>query len=166
MRCRLSKASDQDKQSSASLVLNGDRVDVGIRVDEVLSDTLRRLGHTDVKLGCERGECGSCTVLVGDDCVNSCVMLTALVDQPVTTPSGLTEETEYLRSELARRGGFQCGFCTPGQVAAAAAFLREASGPVTPADVRHALNGNICRCTGYGAIVESVLAAANRRRAS
>lgn len=148
------------------LIVNGERHRIDVPIDEVLSETLRRLGNNDVKIGCERGECGACSVLVGSDCVNSCALLTCLIDEPVTTPAGLAEETEDLRFELAQRGGFQCGFCTPGQVVAAAAFLRTCSAPASSDEVRQGLDGNLCRCTGYAAIVESVVAVANRRDAS
>jgi aerobic-type carbon monoxide dehydrogenase small subunit (CoxS/CutS family) len=119
-----------------------------------------------VKLACERGECGSCTVLVGDKPVMSCTLPVQLVSEPVTTVDGLAEETRALREEFAERGAFQCGFCTPGQIVHAAAILR-AGLPEEPAaaraHVRHALSGNICRCTGYVAIVEAVMAVAEGR---
>jgi aerobic-type carbon monoxide dehydrogenase small subunit (CoxS/CutS family) len=125
-----------------------------------------QLGITSVKLACERGECGACTVLLGDRPVLSCVTPAQLVRDSVTTVDGLAEESRELREELADRGGFQCGFCTPGQVVLAVALLREGL-PDEPAaareNVRRALSGNICRCTGYVGIVDAVVATARSR---
>ncbi|MTV24665.1 2Fe-2S iron-sulfur cluster binding domain-containing protein [Nitriliruptoraceae bacterium ZYF776] len=124
-----------------------------------LAEVLRAAGRTEVKLGCERGECGACSVLVDGRPVHACTTLAALVDGEVQTAADLAEETRELRRELAERGGFQCGFCTPGHVVAAAAFLRAEArrgGTAEEADVRAAMNGNLCRCTGYQPIVDAI----------
>lgn len=149
------------------LLVNGSERAVSVEAGTNLAQVLRdQLGITSVKLACERGECGSCTVLVGDRPVVSCVMPAQLVREPVTTVDGLADESLDLREELAERGGFQCGFCTPGQVVRAVALLREGL-PEDPAaarvNVRHALSGNICRCTGYVGIVDAVVATARAR---
>lgn len=149
-----------------ALTVNGAPMQVQDAADATLANALRSAGHTDVKLGCERGECGACTVLIGDRAVNACTTLAALVTGPVTTPAGLAAETEVLRRELAERGGFQCGFCTPGHVAAAAALLRSAGTEPDDDEIRSSLNGNLCRCTGYTPIVEAVRAAARQRSSS
>lgn len=116
-------------------------------------------GLTSVKLACERGECGACTVLVRGLPVASCVLPVALADD-VETSEGVLQETHALRAALADSGGFQCGFCTPGQVMSALALLRRGL-PEDDADaraaIRLALAGNICRCTGYTGLVEGIL---------
>jgi aerobic-type carbon monoxide dehydrogenase small subunit (CoxS/CutS family) len=145
------------------VIVNGTEQRISVEPGLSLARVLReRLGITSVKLACERGECGSCTVLHGDLPVMSCVFPAQLVREPVTTVDGLAEESRALREELAERGGFQCGYCTPGQVVHGVALLR-AGLPDDPEDardhVRRALAGNICRCTGYVGIVEALIAA-------
>jgi len=131
----------------------------------LLSSYLREeLGLTSVKLACERGECGACTVLVRDRPVASCVLPAALADD-VETSEGVVKETRELRAYLADLGGFQCGFCTPGQIMSALPLIRRG----LPEDddearrvIRRALAGNICRCTGYTGLVEATLRASRR----
>lgn len=126
------------------------------------------LGLTSVKLACERGECGACTVLDRGLPVAACVLPVALASD-VETSEGVADETYDLRADLADLGGFQCGFCTPGQVMSALALLRRGlpgSDDDARADIRKALAGNICRCTGYVGLVEGVLRAARRREAA
>jgi aerobic-type carbon monoxide dehydrogenase small subunit (CoxS/CutS family) len=143
-----------------SVVVNGTTAHVR-RSDRYLADHLRNgLGLKSVKIACDRGECGSCTVLHGDDPVASCVMPVELVDLPVTTLEAVVEETRAMRSLMADLGAFQCGFCTPGQVMNAVSILRRR--PVVDTDedsVRSLLSGNICRCTGYVGLVNSILTA-------
>lgn len=126
-----------------------------------LLEVLRGSGHEAPKGACRRGECGACTVLVGDAAVMSCTMLAALVTEPVTTAAGLSGSDD-LRQAFADRLGFQCGFCTPGQVVRAEAVLRE-----NPARSREeivaAMAGNICRCTGYRQIIDAVCDVAAQR---
>ena len=124
-----------------------------------------RLGLTGTKEACGSGECGACTVLVGGVPQLACITLCVRVREPVTTIEGLAEEAHGLREAFARRGGFQCGFCTSGQIVHAVAILRSG----LPADrdeaetvLRHQLSGNICRCTGYVGIVDAILDAAAR----
>nr|WP_218891275.1 2Fe-2S iron-sulfur cluster-binding protein [Actinomycetospora corticicola] len=132
-----------------------------------LATVLRDQLHlTAAKVACGRGECGACTVLIGGRPTMSCITPAALVREPVETSEGLAEESRDLRARFADTGAFQCGFCTPGQVVHACALLRAG----LPTDdeagrdhVRQALSGNICRCTGYQAIVESVCAVARER---
>ncbi|OLT18696.1 hypothetical protein BJF78_00995 [Pseudonocardia sp. CNS-139] len=147
------------------LVVNGSPVDVETAGLRSLADVLRRdLGLTATKVACGRGECGACTVLVGGRPRMACTTPAALVTEEVWTSEGLAEESADLRARFADTGAFQCGFCTPGQVVHAVALLR--AGRTGPEQVRAALSGNICRCTGYQAIVESVCRTAEERAAA
>ncbi|WP_236787860.1 (2Fe-2S)-binding protein [Amycolatopsis sp. GM8] len=152
------------------LVVNGREAEVaapGLRsLAEVLRDQLRL---TATKIACGRGECGACTVLVGGRPRMACTTPAALVTEPVETAEGLAGESADLRARFADTGAFQCGFCTPGQVVHAVALLRGDLAELSEEDrtrrIRHALSGNICRCTGYAAIVESVADVALARAA-
>jgi CO/xanthine dehydrogenase Mo-binding subunit/xanthine dehydrogenase iron-sulfur cluster and FAD-binding subunit A len=147
------------------LVVNGAEWDGEVGPLTMLLDLLRdRLGLTGAKEGCGRGECGACTVLVGETPMLACVTLAALVRQPVTTVEGLGEEASALREAFADCGAFQCGFCTSGQLVQALALIREG----LPCDrweaeraIRHRMSGNICRCTGYAGIIDAILRAAS-----
>ena len=145
---------------SAELVVNGRTVVVDATGLRSLAAVLREdLNLTATKVACGRGECGACTVLVDGRPRMACTTPAALVRGEVWTSEGLADESEPIRRRFADLGAFQCGFCTPGQVVHAVALLRaERTGdPATRRDrVRHALSGNLCRCTGYQAIVESV----------
>lgn len=129
--------------------------------DETLLSYLRNaLGLLGAKEACGRGECGACTVLIDGDPIASCVHLATLVEGDVTTIEGLAEQVRDLREAFAEFGGFQCGFCTSGQIVHGAAILRTlATTKVADPErfVRHQLSGNICRCTGYNGIVKAVL---------
>jgi aerobic-type carbon monoxide dehydrogenase small subunit (CoxS/CutS family) len=140
------------------LTVNGRVVIARAAPDERLLDVLRdQFGLRGTKEGCGRGECGACTVLVGGRPVVSCLTLMARVDEPVETVEGLADESRPLREALADCGGYQCGFCTPGQVVRATALLR-AGLPESDAELRHEMSGNICRCTGYDGIVRALRA--------
>ena len=142
------------------LTVNGQAVRPEIRPSETLLDVLRnRLRLTGAKDGCGRGECGSCTVLVGGRPIMSCVTFAACVDEPIETIEGLADESRSLREAFADRGAFQCAYCTPGMVVRGVALLRDGL-PERDADIRRALAGNICRCTGYQGIVEALRSAA------
>jgi len=121
---------------------------------------------TGTKEACGRGECGACTVLVNGRPVLSCITLVETVIGPVETIEGLAEANTDLREAFADCGGFQCGFCTPGQVVRASALLKEEwpqSADAKESFVRHRMSGNICRCTGYTGIVDAVLRTAEAR---
>lgn len=145
-------------------VVNGRPVDVTIPTQTLLIDFLRdTLGLTGTKLGCAVGICGVCSVIVDDELGSACLLFAAAVhDRAVTTIEGIADADGTLspvqRAFLAH-GGFQCGICTPGQVLAATALLSEVAAPDEPA-IRDWMTGNLCRCTGYEGIVESVRAAA------
>jgi carbon-monoxide dehydrogenase small subunit len=132
-----------------------------------LLDALRGpLGLTGTKEGCGEGECGSCTVLLDGEPVNACLVPIGQCDgRALTTVEGLGEAAHLspLQRCFIDEGGAQCGICTPGMLLAAEHLLRERPRPTEP-EIREALAGNLCRCTGYQRIVESVLAAAALRR--
>ncbi|WP_422033959.1 (2Fe-2S)-binding protein [Reyranella sp.] len=152
----------------AGLKVNGRAHEIsappGMTLLAVLRGTLNLKG---AKEACGRGECGSCTVLIDGVPVMACLTLAARVRGEVTTVEGLTEEFEDLREAFADLGGFQCGFCTSGQLVRAAALLR-AGLPATRAEaervIRYEMSGNICRCTGYNGIVDAIWATAEKRR--
>ncbi|HET9724645.1 MAG TPA: (2Fe-2S)-binding protein [Actinomycetota bacterium] len=122
------------------------------------------LGLTGTNVGCDTSSCGTCTVLMDGESVKSCTLLAAQADgREVTTIEGMaTDGTMHpLQDAFHRNHGLQCGYCTPGMILAAASFLKENPTP-TEAEVREALEGNLCRCTGYQNIVTSILDAAGQ----
>jgi carbon-monoxide dehydrogenase small subunit len=150
------------------LVLNGRPASVEAPPAARLLDVLRGvLGLTGTKEGCGEGECGSCTVLVDGTPVNACLVLFGQVEgRAVTTVEGLGEAggLSPLQEAFVKEGGLQCGICTPGFLVSAEALLAAIPEP-GETDIREALAGNLCRCTGYQRIVESVRAAAKERTA-
>ena len=120
------------------------------------------LGLTGVKTPCGSGHCGGCTVLIDDRPVLSCCTIATTQDGVrITTVEGLSEQDDVLLRCFAEQGAVQCGFCTPGMIVAARAYLDSLHGETASAsDVREALSGNVCRCSGYTAIVTAVLTAA------
>ncbi|HOU21032.1 MAG: (2Fe-2S)-binding protein [Kiritimatiellae bacterium] len=151
--------------------LNGQVRRLAVNPNETLLEVLRgKLGIKTPKEGCGRGDCGACTVLLNGKAVRSCLILAVEADgQSVTTLEGVGRAgPTALQKAFIRSNAFQCGFCTPGVVLAASALLAEKPAP-TELDVREALAGNLCRCTGYEAMVKTVMAAArksNRKRSS
>jgi carbon-monoxide dehydrogenase small subunit len=122
------------------------------------------LGLTGTNVGCDTSTCGACTVLLDGESVKSCTLLAAQADgREVTTIEGLARDGELhpLQDAFHRNHGLQCGYCTPGMIMAALSYLREHPSP-TEAEVREALQGNLCRCTGYQNIVRSILDAAQQ----
>ena len=154
------------------LIVNGEPVEVDVPGMRRLLDVLREdLGLTGTKEGCGEGECGACTVLVDGEVVVSCLVPVCQVDGSVVrtveglatvagNPGGLGD----LQDAFLVAGGAQCGICTPGMLMAAEAFLASGAEPTDDA-IREAIAGNLCRCTGYTKIVDSIQLAALRRRA-
>ena len=150
-------------KSEISFILNGSPVSVTIHGGSRLLDVLRGpLGQKGVKEGCGEGECGACTVLVDGRPVNSCLYPAMEAEgRRVTTIEGLQGaygRLSAVQRAFVDRGAIQCGFCSPGMILSATALLAEHPDP-TDAEIREALAGNICRCTGYVQIIESVRAA-------
>lgn len=140
-----------------SLILNGEKVHADVEADSQLLDVVRdRFGLTGTKEGCGVGVCGACTVLVGGNPVSSCLYLAPMADgAEVWTVEGLTAEDRELANAFVQCEGMQCGICTPGQVVAAAALRRHHPG-ADEDEIRRWMSGNLCRCTGYGTIIEAV----------
>ncbi|MFH1533001.1 MAG: (2Fe-2S)-binding protein [Pseudomonadota bacterium] len=142
------------------LTLNGASCQVAVDPLERLLDLVRRLGATDVKEGCGEGECGACTVLLDGRPVASCLVLAAQADgAEITTVSALSAEgLDPVQQAMLDAGAVQCGFCTPGVVLTARALLDE-NPSANREEIRRALAGNLCRCTGYERIMDAVEAA-------
>ena len=146
-------------------VLNGNPVEITTKPNSTLLDVLRKmLNVTSVKKGCGRGECGACTVLVDGKAVCSCLTLAPQANnRSVTTVEGLGSKTEIhlLQEAFMKHAAIQCGYCTSGMLLSAKALLDNQPNP-TEAEIRTAISGNLCRCTGYAAIIASIQDAASR----
>jgi xanthine dehydrogenase YagT iron-sulfur-binding subunit len=142
-----------------AFTLNGQPVRTTAEARTTLLDLLRSdLGHPGTKKGCDHGQCGACTVLVGGRRVLSCLTLAATVDgKDVMTVEGLADGADLhpLQSAFIKHDAFQCGFCTPGQLMSAAGFLKE-DWPATSEAIREGMSGNICRCGAYCGIVAAI----------
>lgn len=149
-----------------TLTVNGQQHSLEVEPTKLLVDILRYdLGLTGTKEGCSVGVCGACTVLMDGAIVSSCLTLgVAAGGKAVTTVEGLAQNEELLPIQKAfiDHGGFQCGICTPGQVVAAKALLDVNPNP-TEAEIKDWMLGNLCRCTGYYKIIESIQAAAGQK---
>lgn len=148
-----------------SVTINGESKQFTIVASDILLDVLRREGYTGVKRGCGTGDCGACTVIVNDKALNSCMMMAAQADgTEITTIEGLSRDgrLDPLQQAFLDHGAAQCGFCIPGMILSAKAFLDEHPHP-TEQEVREAIVGNLCRCTGYKKQVEAILAVAEEK---
>jgi carbon-monoxide dehydrogenase small subunit len=149
--------------ASLTIIVNHVTYTINIETHLTLVEVLRdRLGLTGTKKSCNEGECGACTVLMEGRPVASCMVLAMdAQNKNITTIEGLAEGEKLhpLQEAFVKHGGIQCGFCTPGMILSAKALLDEHPDP-TPLQVRKAISGNLCRCTGYQQIVDSVMAAA------
>lgn len=147
------------------LCVNGDEVEVAIEPSTLLLEVLRDgLGLSGARRGCDTSYCGACTVLVDGQTAHSCALLAALmVGRQITTVEALVVDGKLdpLQEAFIEQNGFQCGYCTPGMILAGKALLMENPDP-TDADVRRAIDGNLCRCTGYHKIVASILEGAKK----
>jgi aerobic carbon-monoxide dehydrogenase small subunit len=145
------------------LTVNGQRHERAVEVRTTLADFLREdLDLTGTHLGCEHGVCGACTILLDGQPVRSCLLLAVQMDgASLTTVEGLADGDRLhpLQEAFWQHHGLQCGYCTPGMLLTAKAFLEEHPRP-TAAEIREAISGNLCRCTGYHFIVEAIAAAA------
>jgi aerobic carbon-monoxide dehydrogenase small subunit len=142
------------------VTVNGRRHELDVAPDETLLEALRsRLGLTGTKDGCSEGECGACTVLVDGEPVDSCLLpVLTVAGRAVTTIEGVADADGTLsrvQDAIARTGAIQCGYCTPGFVMSITALLASEPAP-SREDVRTAIAGNLCRCTGYRQIVDAV----------
>jgi len=153
-----------------NVIVNGRRYEQQVEVRLTLADFLRhRLGLTGTHVGCEHGVCGACTVLFDGNSVRACLMLAVQAHgHELSTVEGLApglEPLNQLQQAMSTQHGLQCGFCTPGILMTLTEFLRDNPQP-TEEEVRIALSGNLCRCTGYQAIVAAALEAAQRLRSA
>jgi aerobic carbon-monoxide dehydrogenase small subunit len=146
-----------------AVTVNGASREADVEPRTLLVYLLREtLGLTGTNVGCDTSSCGSCTVMLDGESVKSCTLLAAQADgREITTIEGMADGDAMhpLQDAFHRNHGLQCGYCTPGMIMAAASFLKENPRP-TEEDVREALEGNLCRCTGYQNIVTSILDAA------
>jgi aerobic carbon-monoxide dehydrogenase small subunit len=157
------------KKHEIVVTVNGVSREGYVEARRTLADFVREdLGLTGTHVGCEHGVCGACTVLVNGEAVRSCLMFAVQANgQAVTTVEGLASGSALhpVQEAFWECHGMQCGFCTPGFVMSVYAFLKENPTP-TEEEIRPALSGNICRCTGYQSIVEAVRLAATKMQAS
>jgi carbon-monoxide dehydrogenase small subunit len=141
------------------LTVNDKDHEIAVEPNETLTDVLRyRLGLTGTKKGCELGDCGACTVILDGKPVNSCLVLAVQADgSRITTIEGLEDETGLhpVQQSFVDKGAIQCGFCSPGMILSAKALLDRCPDP-DEGEIRRAISGNLCRCTGYQKIIEAV----------
>ena len=152
-----------ERKNTIHVTVNGAEYEREVEVRKTLADFLREdLGLRGTHLGCEHGVCGACTVLFNDSSVRSCIIYAAQADRTeILTIEGLAPAAGPLhpiQEAFRDKHGLQCGFCTPGFVLAALDFLVEAREP-SEEEIREAISGNLCRCTGYQGIVEAIRAA-------
>lgn len=157
-------------EKKIKLKVNRRNITVSVKPTDILVDVLRdKLGLTGTKKSCGQGDCGACTVLMDGKAVNSCLMLALDAQgQEITTIEGLEGEDgtlHPLQEAFVENAAIQCGFCTPGMILSAKSLLDEIPHP-TEEEVRQALSGNLCRCTGYAKIVQAVLDASGKKGVS
>ncbi len=150
---------------NVSVTVNGVAREAEVEPRTLLVYFLREtLGLTGTNVGCDTSSCGSCTVLLDGESVKSCTLLAVQVDgREITTIEGMASDGQMhpIQEAFRNNHGLQCGFCTPGMVMAAASYLKENPSP-SEEEVRESLEGNLCRCTGYHNIVQSILEAAGQ----
>jgi carbon-monoxide dehydrogenase small subunit len=153
-----------DKIMTLRMTVNGQPVDLQVPVAATLASVLREnLGLIGTKIGCEEGECGACTVLVDGVAVNSCLYLAMKANgRQIRTIEGLAKDGQLhpLQQAFIDQGAVQCGYCTPGMLLSAVALLEHNPHP-TDDEIRRAISGNLCRCTGYIKIIDAIRAVAD-----
>ncbi|MEG1448195.1 MAG: (2Fe-2S)-binding protein [Oscillospiraceae bacterium] len=149
------------------VMINGELVEKYVDPEKRLVDFLRdEMYLKGTKIGCKKGECGACTIILNGNAVTSCILpVMKAMDGEIWTIEGLAngDELHPIQEEFINKGAVQCGFCTPGMIMSAKALLDRNPDP-SHAEIKEALGGNICRCTGYKKIEESVIASAERKR--
>jgi xanthine dehydrogenase YagT iron-sulfur-binding subunit len=165
------------QHAELALTINGERREISVDTRATLLDVLReQLELTGAKKGCDHGQCGACTVLVGGRRANACLLLAVAVREEVTTIEGLAdgESLHPLQQAFVEHDAFQCGYCTPGQICSAVAMLEEARAgwpsavtadvradpPLDETEIRERMSGNLCRCGAYANIVPAIAEAA------
>ena len=146
-------------KTTITLNVNGEEWDVDVEPNDTLLDVLRtKIGVKSPKVGCERGDCGSCTVLLDGKSVRSCLVLAIEANgQGIITVEGLARDgANELQEAFVEKNAFQCGFCAPGIVLSVSELLAKNPSP-TEEEIKESISGNLCRCTGYEPIVEAVL---------
>jgi carbon-monoxide dehydrogenase small subunit len=149
-------------RKNISFMLNGEYRDVDVSPNDTLLDVLReKMGVKSPKIGCDRGDCGTCTILLDGKTAKSCLILAIEVDgHSIVTVEGLCKEKPTkLQETFVENNAFQCGFCAPGFVLSGTELLERNSSP-TEHEVKEAISGNLCRCTGYQPIIDSIMEAA------
>jgi carbon-monoxide dehydrogenase small subunit len=147
-------------EKTIHLTINNKAYDLTVEPNRTLAEVIRKdLGLTGTKVGCEVGDCGACTVIIDGEPVNSCLVLAVQADgRNIVTVEGLESDGKLhpLQQAFIDKGAIQCGFCTPGMILSAKSLLDKNPRP-TEEEVRKAISGNLCRCTGYQKIVEAIL---------
>jgi len=155
-----------EKTYSLEISVNGEWKKTDVLPAETLLQLLRRMGHTEVKEGCGKGDCGACTVLLDGKAVNACLTLALQAHkQKVVTLKGIGSPTKPhpLQESFVKRGAIQCGFCTAGMIVSAKALLDGNPRP-TREEIRKGISGNLCRCTGYKKIVDAIEEASKKMK--
>ncbi len=151
-------------KKTITLTLNGETRAVDVEPNDILLDVVRdKLGVKSPKYGCGRGDCGSCTVIMDGKTVRSCLILAIEADgSEIVTVEGLCQDgLTPLQEAFLRNNSFQCGYCAPGMILAAAELLEKKAKP-SREEVQEAIAGNLCRCTGYTAIIDAILETAKK----
>jgi len=156
------------KKQLIKFKVNGDEYEIAVYPWKTLNEVLRKdLNLTGTKLGCGTGDCGACTVIIDGRTVNSCLTLAVEVDgKEITTIEGLAESEEKLhpiQEAFIEKGAVQCGFCTPGMIMSAKFLLDNNPNP-TKEEIKKALDGNLCRCTGYIKIIDAIKTASEKMK--
>jgi carbon-monoxide dehydrogenase small subunit len=158
---------EMEMKTIITLTVNGREQELAVEPNRTLVDVLRYdLELTGTKKGCDMGECGSCTVILNGKPVNSCLVLAVQANgSEITTIEGLktADALHPLQQAFVDKGAIQCGFCSPGMILSASHFLQKNPSP-TEEEIRAALSGNLCRCTGYQKIVEAVQSVSERAK--